>query len=178
MRDQQRRARDHLHFHQRHAGDLAHLADADRRRFSLNDAQITDLARQALIIDAANRVITRNPERLKQDHPIQINAARRDQPKGGEWESLDPERAGRVLRLRIEGEEGARANLQAQAVMAELQRLLSLNGEEWQGCAVLARKQSATRGEGSNAYTLTFCACCNAYNENMPILAPTSITTS
>jgi len=111
-----------------------------REDYSATNAYLIDNYRSTgQIIDAANRVITRNPERLKQDHPIQINAARRDQPKGGEWESLDPERAGRLLRLRIEGEEGARANLQAQAVMAELQRLLSLNSEEWQGCAVLAR---------------------------------------
>jgi len=111
-----------------------------REDYSAANAYLIDNYRSTgQIIDAANRVINRNPERLKQDHPIQINAARRDQPKGGEWESLDPERAGRVLRLRIEGEEGARANLQAQAVMAELQRLLSLNSEEWQGCAVLAR---------------------------------------
>ena len=111
-----------------------------REDYSAANAYLIDNYRSTgQIIDVANRVITRNPERLKQDHPIQINAARRDQPKGGEWESLDPERAGRVLRLRIEGEEGARANLQAQAVMAELQRLLSLNSEEWQGCAVLAR---------------------------------------
>jgi ATP-dependent DNA helicase RecQ len=111
-----------------------------REDYSAANAYLIDNYRSTgQIIDAANRVITRNPERLKQDHPIQINAARRDQPKGGEWESLDPERAGRVLRLRIEGEDGARANLQAQAVMAELQRLLSLNSEEWQGCAVLAR---------------------------------------
>lgn len=68
----------------------------------------------------------RNPDRLKQEHPIQINAARRLQPKGGNWEGLDLERAGRVLR----GEEGVRANLQAQAAMAELQRLLTLNRED------------------------------------------------
>lgn len=111
-----------------------------REDYSAANAYLIDNYRSTgQIIDVANRVITRNPERLKEDHPIQINAARRDQLKGGEWESLDPERAGRVLRLRIEGEEGTRANLQAQAVMAELQRLLSLNSEEWQGCAVLTR---------------------------------------
>ena len=91
------------------------------------------------IIEAANSVIARNPDRLKQDHPIQIDAARRTWPKGGDWQTLDPQRAGRVVRLRVEAEAGARANLQAQAAMAELERLLSLESDCWQGCAVLAR---------------------------------------
>jgi ATP-dependent DNA helicase RecQ len=91
------------------------------------------------IIDAANIVIGRNPDRLKHDHPIQIDTARRALPKGGDWETLDLKRAGRVVRLRIEAEGDARANLQAQAAMAELERLLGLDSEDWQGCAVLAR---------------------------------------
>ena len=111
-----------------------------REDYSAANAYLIDNYRStALIIEAANHVINRNAERLKQDHPIQINAARRDLPRGGDWEHLDPERSGRVLRLRIEGEEGVRSNLQAQAAMVELQRLLSLGCEEWQGCAVLAR---------------------------------------
>jgi ATP-dependent DNA helicase RecQ len=111
-----------------------------REDYSAANAYLIDNYRSTgHIIEAANRVINRNPERLKQDHHIHINVARHDQPKGGDWESLDPGRSGRVLRLRIEGEEGARANLQAQAAMAELQRLLSLDSEDWKGCAVLAR---------------------------------------
>ncbi|MFJ2458015.1 RecQ family ATP-dependent DNA helicase [Pseudomonas neuropathica] len=91
------------------------------------------------IIDAANIVIGRNPDRLKHDHPIQIDTVRRALPKGGDWEALDLKRAGRVVRLRIEAEGDTRANLQAQAAMAELERLLGLDSEDWQGCAVLAR---------------------------------------
>lgn len=106
------------------------------------------------IIEAANSVIGRNPDRLKQDHPIQIDTARRERPQGGEWEALDPERAGRVLRLRIDAEEGRQANLQAQAAMAELQRLLSLDSEDWQGCAVLAR---------THQYLLPVQAWCEAH---------------
>lgn len=111
-----------------------------REDYSATTSYLVDNYRSSgLIIEAANRVIGHNPARLKQDHPIQINTARRQQPKGGDWESLDLERGGHVLRLRVEDEEGARANLQAQAAMTELQRLLSLSAEEWQGCAVLAR---------------------------------------
>lgn len=106
------------------------------------------------IIDAANSVIGRNPDRLKKDHPIQIDTARRERPKGGDWETLDLERAGRVVRLRIEAERNARANLQAQAAMAELQRLLSLDSEDWQGCAVLARARQ---------YLLPIQAWCEAH---------------
>ncbi|AHF67964.1 ATP-dependent DNA helicase, RecQ family [Pseudomonas cichorii JBC1] len=111
-----------------------------REEYSATKNYLVDNYRSSVcIIDAANRVIGRNPDRLKKDHPIQIDTVRRALPKGGDWENLDTERAGRVLRLRIEAEGYARANLQAQAAMAELQRLLSLDSEDWQGCAVLAR---------------------------------------
>lgn len=106
------------------------------------------------IIDAANSVIDHNPDRLKKAHPIEIDSARKASPKGGDWETLDPGRGGRVVRLRIEAEAGARANLQAQAVMAELQRLLSLDTEDWQGCAVLAR---------THQYLLPVQAWCEAH---------------
>lgn len=111
-----------------------------REEYSAQKNYLVDNYRSsACIIDAANRVIGRNPDRLKKDHPIQIDTVRRALPEGGDWEALDIERAGQVLRLRIEAEGSARANIQAQAVMAELQRLLSLDSEDWQGCAVLAR---------------------------------------
>lgn len=91
------------------------------------------------IIEAANRVIAHNPNRLKQDHPIQIDAARRTWPQDGDWQTSDAKRAGRVVRLRVEADADARANVQAQAAMAELERLLSLENDAWHGCAVLAR---------------------------------------
>lgn len=106
------------------------------------------------IIDAANSVIDHNPDRLKKAHPIEIDSARKASPKGGDWEALDPGRGGRVVRLRIEADVGARANLQAQAVMAELQRLLSLDTEDWQGCAALAR---------THQYLLPVQAWCEAH---------------
>ncbi|HDQ4105115.1 TPA: RecQ family ATP-dependent DNA helicase [Pseudomonas aeruginosa] len=108
----------------------------------------------ARIIEAANSVINRNPARLKHDHPIQIDTVRRGMPKGGEWESLDQERSGRVLRLQIQASDHERANVQAQAAMAELQRLLSLDAEDWHGCAVLAR---------THQYLLPIQAWCEAH---------------
>ncbi|PRA49481.1 helicase [Pseudomonas sp. MYb115] len=111
-----------------------------REDYSATQNYLVDNYRSSrYIIDAANRVIAHNFDRLKQDHPIQIDAARRTWPQGGDWQTLDRQRAGRVVRLRVEAEAGARANLQAQAAMAELERLLSLESEGWQGCAVLAR---------------------------------------
>lgn len=92
------------------------------------------------IIAAANSLIEGNPDRLKQRHPIQINTSRRDHPRGGEWEQMDAERRGQVLRLAIPGDEQTRTNLQAQAAVAELQRLLALEEGDWQGCAILARR--------------------------------------
>jgi ATP-dependent DNA helicase RecQ len=92
------------------------------------------------IIEAANSLIERNPDRLKQSHPIQINASRRDHPRGGDWEELDTERRGQVIRLSIPGDEQTRPNLQVQAAVAELQRLLELENGDWQGCAILARR--------------------------------------
>lgn len=92
------------------------------------------------IIAAANSLIERNPQRLKQQHPIQINAARRDHSLGGEWEERDAERRGQVMRLAIQGDERTRPNLQAQAAVAELQRLLDLESGDWNGCAILSRR--------------------------------------
>lgn len=91
------------------------------------------------IIEAANGLIERNPERLKQQHPIQINASRSSLPRGGVWEEMDVQRAGRVLRLSIAGDEPMRANLQAQAAVAELKRLLDIENGDWEGAAVLSR---------------------------------------
>ena len=91
------------------------------------------------IIRAANQLIAANGQRMKSAHPIHINTEREQEPAGGRWSSLDPQRAGLVRRLVVSGAPGQQANLQAQAVMSELQRLLQLEDGGWQGCAVLAR---------------------------------------
>ena len=53
------------------------------------------------IINAANRVIQANPDRLKAEHPIGIDKKRVTAPAGGNWEELDPIRRGRVLRIQL-----------------------------------------------------------------------------
>ncbi len=92
------------------------------------------------IIVASNHLIEQNTGRLKAEQPIRIDRERSGQPVGGRWHSLDAERGGNVLRIRLPGPDRSTGNLQAQAVMAELQRLSALEGrDDRQGCAVLAR---------------------------------------
>lgn len=92
------------------------------------------------IIDAANRVIDGNAGRLKAKHPVRIDQARQQQVKGGDWEQLDAERKGKVMRIALPAEDQVQGNIQAQAVMAEILRLKSLRADEWRDFAVLARK--------------------------------------
>lgn len=91
------------------------------------------------IIRAANLLIEANGQRMKAEHPICINPERAQEPAGGCWVAQDSQRAGLVARLCIHAGRTRQANLQAQAAMAELQRLLRLENGEWHGCAVLAR---------------------------------------
>ena len=92
------------------------------------------------IIAASNRLIEQNGGRLKAAHPIRIDGQRVGQAAGGRWHNLDHERRGEVLRIRLPGPDRRTGNLQAQAVLAELKRLLALEGGgDGQGCAVLAR---------------------------------------
>ncbi|MFK7890109.1 MAG: RecQ family ATP-dependent DNA helicase [Granulosicoccus sp.] len=94
----------------------------------------------AAIIDSANRLIADNPERLKADHAIRINQDRQAEPAGGQWQTLDILRRGRVMILQLPAEDCTRGNIQAQAVITELQRLRELEAAAvWDGCAILAR---------------------------------------
>ncbi len=101
-------------------------------------AFLTDNYRStAHIIAAANTVIEPATRRMKSDHPIHVDRARAKQPPGGVWEELDPMSRGRVQILPIRRD----PILQAQAAIAELQRLSALApGWDWSGCAVIARK--------------------------------------
>ncbi|MCK9517035.1 MAG: RecQ family ATP-dependent DNA helicase [Ottowia sp.] len=74
------------------------------------------------IISAANHVIQRGSDRMKVDHPIRINAGRKDGPPGGQWASLDPDSHGAVRLITSPAD----PNLQAQLVHAEIQRIRRL----------------------------------------------------
>ncbi|MBK4990662.1 RecQ family ATP-dependent DNA helicase [Pseudomonas sp. S36] len=111
-----------------------------REDYEATTSFLVDNYRSSLrIIEAANGLIAQNPARLKEANPIQINRSRQDMPAGGVWEQLDEQRQGRVLRLLIQPGDREHGNLQAQAVMAELERLRELEQGAWNGCAVLAR---------------------------------------
>ena len=91
----------------------------------------------AHIIAAGNAVIQPARERMKTEHPIRINRARARDPAGGAWEKLDPVMQGRVQILPA----GRTAVSQAQAVMAEFQRLVGLTPDwDWATAAVIARE--------------------------------------
>lgn len=86
------------------------------------------------IIDIANRFIEHNRDRMKSDYPIRINRSRQDEPPGGRWEHLDPERKGKVLIINV-------PDLMDQplAIIGELNRLKNLNPDaSWSDFAILA----------------------------------------
>ena len=88
------------------------------------------------IIEAANTVIKPARQRMKREHPIQIDQARREDPPGGVWTEIDSVAQGRVQILPV----GDTIITQAQAVIAELKRLSDLSPAwDWSGCAVVAR---------------------------------------
>lgn len=89
------------------------------------------------IISAANAVIAPAADRMKVAEPIVIDRARRNQPRGGVWESLDPVGRGRVQVLPA----GNSPVQQALAAIAELQRLACLDKTwDWNKCAIIARE--------------------------------------
>ncbi len=97
------------------------------------------------IITAANRLIQDVPGRLKTLHPIVINPERQQEPNGGRWSGWDAERRGRVRVIELPPQVHARLNhnIQAQAVIAEIQRLQLLGAAQWHQIAVLARENNA-----------------------------------
>ena len=91
----------------------------------------------AHIVAAANAAIEPAAERMKADHPIRVDRNRAKSPAGGDWEALDIVAQGRVQILDAAPDPIA----QAQAAMAELQRLSTLAPDwDWSACAVIARK--------------------------------------
>ena len=91
------------------------------------------------VISAANTVIEPARQRMKAGHPIHINQAREKDPPGGDWSLLDPVARGQVQIL----PSGDTPISQAQAVIAELKRLSTLDGGwDWSSCAVIGRDWS------------------------------------
>ena len=89
------------------------------------------------IIGAANALIAPARERMKDGHPIEVDRARKKDPRGGEWEEREPVTRGRVQILPA----GRHPVEQAHAVMVELQRLAALDPDwDWSRCAVMARE--------------------------------------
>ncbi len=91
------------------------------------------------IIDAANLLVAKNSNRLKQEHPISINAARQKDHAGGLWATRDGVAHGQVLRLLLPDFDITEGNLQAQAAMSRLQALMEASNFDWTECAILAR---------------------------------------
>ena len=91
----------------------------------------------AHIIEAANAVIEPARDRMKSDHAIVVDRGRRGRPPGGAWSMIDRVAQGRVQVLPA----GNSPISQAQAVVAELQRLSGLAYEwDWAKCAVIGRQ--------------------------------------
>ncbi len=109
--------------------------------FAARQAWLTENYRStAHIIEAANRFIAPARERMKVEHPIEINRHRRQEEPGGEWAARDPVAGGRVQLI----DAGADDQTQALAAIAELQRLEALAAEagdwDWRRCAIIARQ--------------------------------------
>ena len=89
------------------------------------------------IIAAANAVIEPARGRMKVENPIRVNRARSKDPRGGEWQKLDPVARGRVQILPA----GRDAISQARITMEEFERLRGLSSDwDWSKCAVIARR--------------------------------------
>lgn len=88
------------------------------------------------IIEAANSVIAAAQDRMKADHEIRINAARRGLPAGGVLTGLDSVAQGRVQLLDTQGGDLE----QAIAAIEELMRLSRLDPDwSWARTAIISR---------------------------------------
>ncbi|MDE2822802.1 MAG: RecQ family ATP-dependent DNA helicase, partial [Chloroflexota bacterium] len=91
------------------------------------------------IITAANALIEPARHRMKAGNSIHVDRARESEPPGGEWGLRDPVARGQVQILPA----GDGPITQAQAAVAELQRMSTLDGDwDWSACAVVAREWS------------------------------------
>lgn len=106
--------------------------------YAAKPAFLTENYRSAThIIAAANLVIHPAASRMKAEHPVTIDRARRKDPDGGEWQGLDRVGQGRVQVLPA----GVDPMTQAVAVMTEYRRLSTLVANwDWRKAAVIARE--------------------------------------
>lgn len=89
------------------------------------------------IVSASNLIIQTAANRMKAEHPISVDRKRLKAVPGGLWQNRDPVSQGRVQRLPA----GRDALSQAVAVMAELERLASLDPAwDWSKVAVISRE--------------------------------------
>lgn len=86
------------------------------------------------IIEAANRLIAHNRDRMKTGHAIRIDQGRGLLPAGGVFGEKDAATRGRVVLVEVGDACG-----QAAAVVREIQRLRSLGATRWDDIAVLSR---------------------------------------
>lgn len=90
----------------------------------------------AHIVSASNTLIEHNADRMKTEHPIRVNGARRMLPAGGNRQISDPLARGKVQVLQVETIEE-----QGYAILEEIERQRGLEGEfDLDNCAVLARE--------------------------------------
>lgn len=90
----------------------------------------------AHIIAASNDLIRHNVDRMKTDHPIQINQARVSLPAGGNFTINDPVSHGKVQVLRVK-----KRRAQGYGLLEELRRLQTIEGDfDLANCAILARE--------------------------------------
>ncbi|MBI4290280.1 MAG: ATP-dependent helicase, partial [Betaproteobacteria bacterium] len=135
--------------------NLLAVGDDDQNIYEFNGAQVQFIRRfeqdyeakadflvenfrsTAHIIAAANALIDGHPARLKQQHPIAINAGRRKEVGGGIWARRDAAVSeGRVQVL----DAGISYQTQGWLALQELRRLADLDsGWDWSRAAVIAK---------------------------------------
>lgn len=105
------------------------------------DYLVENFRSTANIIAAANALIDKHPNRLKEQHPIAINAARRKEAPGGAWTRRDAAVSeGRVQVL----DAGLDYQTQGWLAIQELRRLADLDETwDWSDVAVIAREWKA-----------------------------------
>ncbi len=90
----------------------------------------------ANIIAASNDLIRHNVDRMKTDHPIEVNKTRKSLPAGGNFQVNDPVAYGKVQHLLVSSKRE-----QGYGLLEEIKRLETVEGDfDLANCAVLARE--------------------------------------